>query len=535
MARKSIFARIRDFFRGGNKVEEAPLPTIGEDFGTVDYTKLRDIRMPNQIKRLYDDLFNHVWKQVGHEGFNYDNFMQLSGLNPNNKVVEDFNSYLNNCFNNNNDTEFRIKLNRLNNLLGSEYSIKTADELRNFIVNNKYPSDIVEPPVPVMNRTRESGVSDDVPDYLKKDNNRTPREGFNPDRPSFMKKDNSEENLTEANEDYVDDVPKFLKKDNDRTPREGFSPDRPSFMKKEQPKPSEPTPKKEKKSLDVTQILEQVRSEIKEKSGQLGSPNIDDYEDAIKAFEAKGVLTDEEDRVYKSLLQKRDKLREQNPPKKTNTETDNVDKATLIDELMWRIHILSQPGRKDEPEDNRVIASRMIDDIIKRLEELGVHAENPLKKPEENKADISGEVAEISKKQKPVIRKLRSDEEVLDIDPAKKALLDYSDLKKINEKIASLRAKIETYRNLGEIDIAEECEVLLTDLENFRDEVATIKKEKQRAYRNMNNQTNIKIKNKMKARLDSLAQRQKRLEDDKVALIEMEQILEREIQSSRKK
>ena len=39
----------------------------------------------------------------------------------------------------------------------------------------------------------------------------------------------------------------------------------------------------------------------------------------------------------------------------------------------------------------------------------------------------------------------------------------------------------------------------------------------------------------MKARLDSLAQRQKRLEDDKVALIEMEQILEREIQSSRKK
>ena len=226
-------------------------------------------------------------------------------------------------------------------------------------------------------------------------------------------------------------------------------------MKKEQPEPFEPTPKKEKKSLDVTQILEQVRSDIKEKSGQLGSPNIDDYEDAIKAFEAKGVLTDEEDRVYKSLLQKRDKLREQNPPKKTNTETDNVDKATLIDELMWRIHILSQPGRKDEPEDNKVIASRMIDDIIKRLEELGVHAENPLKKPEENKTDISGEVAEISKKQKPVIRKLRSDEEVLDIDPAKKALLDYSDLKKINEKIASLRAKIETYRNLGEIDIAE--------------------------------------------------------------------------------
>ena len=134
MARKSIFARIRDFFSGNRESEVNPLPI--EDSG---YIKLKDVDMPNQIKRLYDDLFNHIWGKVGHPSYNYDHYMELSIADPEFSAIMDFDRYLDECFENDIDTEFRIKINRLNHLLGDEYAIKDANTFKTFITEKRYP------------------------------------------------------------------------------------------------------------------------------------------------------------------------------------------------------------------------------------------------------------------------------------------------------------------------------------------------------------------------------------------------------------
>ena len=296
--------------------------------------------------------------------------------------------------------------------------------------------------------------------------------------------------------------------------------------------PDETKPEKEKATKprrglgDVNKILEQVRSEIKEKSGTLGPATEEDYNEAIEAFEARGILNPEEERVYQSLLEKREKLRKKKADAEKAKSELELDKEKLIESLKWRIEMLAAPGRRNEPKSNKEIAARMIDDIIKRLEELGVHVENPLKK---DKVEEEKEIETPKKDKKITIRKLESGEEVLDVDPAKKALMNYSDLKKINEKIASVKSKLETFIELGKKDLADECQVLLADLEHFRDEVSSIKKEKQRAYRIMNTKKDNKMKNKMRARLDSLAERQRRLEDDKFTLIEMNKYLNKKL------
>jgi len=215
-------------------------------------------------------------------------------------------------------------------------------------------------------------------------------------------------------------------------------------------------------------------------------------------------------------------------------------KEERIKDLLWRVNLLKDGIEKDTPE-NRAIALRLIEQYTNELRKLGYNI------PEFDREELNKKIIEATKnrmnvtpdekpvvnipeQQKPIIRNIRPDEEVLDVDPNKKALMEMSDLRKINEKIISVQEKARIYRESGKTDLADECDVLLADLVNFRDEVSSIKREKQRAFKTMNKTTDNNIKRKSRARLDSLAEKQKRLEQDKIALLEMEQILKEEIE-----